>query len=189
MTTTEIKSVFTPEDLLNLPGAVNYELANGTLVERHMGSESSAIALAVGSVLRSFVKAGKLGHLFTTDCGYRCFPDDPDKVRKPDVSFVRSGRLPGERPPEGYILVAPDLVVEVLSPGDLAYEIDKKVEEYIAAGVPLIWVINPKTRTVRIHRPEGSANGPIGTAGEGDSISGETVLPGFECPVDEFFQI
>jgi Uma2 family endonuclease len=189
MTTTEIKTVFTPEDLLNLPDAVNYELANGNLVERHMGSESSAIAVAVTVALANFIRSHKLGHLFTTDCGYRCFPDDPDKVRKPDVSFVRSGRLPGNRPPEGYIQIAPDLVVEVLSPGDLAYEIDQKVAEYIAAGVHLVWVVNPRTRTVRIHRPDNSPNGPIGTAGEGDSISGETVLPGFECAVDEFFQI
>jgi Uma2 family endonuclease len=79
--------------------------------------------------------------------------------------------------------------VEVLSPGDLAYEIDGKIEDYLSAGVRLIWVVNPKTRTLRIHRPADSPLGPIGAASETDMITGEDVLPGFECRVAEFFDI
>src|SRR3954469_7627368 len=164
MTVAPDKAVFTPKDLLVLPDAVNYELIDGILVERHMGSESSAVAVAISVILYTFVKARRLGHVFTTDCGYQCFADAPGKVRKPDVSFVRSGRLPNDRPPEGHIKLAPDLVVEVISPGDLAYEIDEKVAEYLAAGVRLVWVVNPKTRSVRIHRPKDSSRGPIAAA-------------------------
>src|SRR5438874_13837362 len=102
MTTADHKAVFAPDDLLALPDAVNYELVNGALVERHMGSESSAIAMAIGIILGNFVKARRLGHIFTTDCGYQCFPDDPARVRKPDVSFIRTGRLPGEKIPQGH---------------------------------------------------------------------------------------
>src|SRR5215204_3203523 len=108
MTTAAAKTVWTPEDLLALSDSVNYELVDGTLVERHMGSESSAIALAIGVALMNHVRGKHLGHLFTTDCGYQCFPDRPNHVRKPDVSFVRAGRLPGERVPEGNIMLAPD---------------------------------------------------------------------------------
>src|SRR5205823_4267155 len=180
--------VFTPEDLLSMSDAVDYELVDGHLVERHMGAESSAIAVAIATILRTFVKARRLGHVFTTDCGYQCFPDAPDKVRKPDISFVSSGRLPNDRPPQGYVRIAPDLAVEVLSPGDLAYEIEEKVAEYLAAGVRLIWVVYPNTKTVRIHRPADAAAG-LSSARESETLSGEDVLSGFQCPVAEFFAI
>ena len=189
MTTVATKAAFTPEDLLKLPDAVNYELVDGTLVERHMGSESSAVALAIGTLLMTFVKGRQLGHVFTTDCGYQCFPAHPNRVRKPDISFIRMGRLPDERIPEGHIRIAPDLAVEVVSPGDLAYEVDEKVEQYLEAGVRLVWVVSPKTRTVRIHRPKGDAAGPISGLAEADTISGEDVVPAFQCRVAEFFQI
>ncbi len=189
MTLAPTKIRFTPEELDRLPDAVNYELVGGQLVERHMGSESSSIAAAIVHVLLSFVKSRRLGHAFTTDCGYQCFPDDPDKLRKPDVSFVARGRLPDDRPPAGYIRIAPDLAVEVLSPGDLASEVEEKVRDYLAAGVKLIWIVSPNTKTVRIHRPATSKLGPAGALTEVDTISGEEVLPGFECSVAEFFQI
>jgi Uma2 family endonuclease len=160
-TATAVTSRITPEDLLHLPDGVSYELVNGNLVERHMGSESSAVAATIVTAFSNFVRSRREGHVFTTDCGYRCFPDDPEKVRKPDVSFVRAGRLPGGRPPEGWILIPPDLAVEVLSPGDLAYEVDEKVAEYLAAGVKVVWIVNPKTRIIRIHRPDASPLGPI----------------------------
>jgi Uma2 family endonuclease len=189
MTTAADKSVFTPEDLLSLPDAVKYELVAGNLVERHMGSESSAIAAAIASLLLGFVKSRRAGHVFIADCGYQCFPDQPEKIRKPDVSFIQVGRLPGERIPKGHNRIAPDLAVEVISPGDLAEEIREKVAEYLTVGVKLVWVVSPKTRTVQIHRPAGAKLGPIGAVSESDTISGEDVLPGFECAVAEFFQI
>jgi Uma2 family endonuclease len=188
MTTTRTKSVFAPEDLLSMPDAVDYELVDGHLVERHMGAESSAVAVAIAFVLAGFIRARRLGHLFTTDCGYQCFPDAPNKVRKPDLSFIRTGRLRDERPPQGYVRIAPDLAVEVISPGDLAYEIEEKVGEYLAAGVRLIWVVYPNTKTVRIHRPASAPPGP-GVARDSDILSGEDVLPGFQSPVSEFFAI
>src|SRR5438105_6324290 len=112
MTTTAAR--FTADDLLTLPDAVNYELVDGNLVERHSGAEASAIAMAIGAAFGAFVRSKRLGHVFTADCGYQCFPDHPDWVRKPDVSFIRMGRLPEERIPEGHTRIAPDLAVEVI---------------------------------------------------------------------------
>ena len=169
--------------------SVNFELVDGHLVERHMGLESSGIAAAIALLLGIWNKHAKAGHLFTTDAGYECFPDAPGKVRKPDVSFVRNGRFLGEKVPEGYGTIAPDLAVEVLSPNDLAYEIDRKIEEFLSAVVRLIWVVNPETRTVRIHRPAGAPLGLIASLNEQDTIRGEDVLPGFECKVAEFFDV
>ena len=187
--TTTTKTLVTPDELLTMPDGVDYELVDGQLVERHMGAESSAIAAAIAMLLGMFIKNRKLGHLFTTDCGYQCFPDAPGKVRKPDVSFVQMGRLPNERPPKGFIRIAPDLVVEVLSPGDAADDVEVKVAQYIAAGVRLVWVVSPSTRSVRIQRPATAALGSSGAAGENDTISGEDVIPGFTARVAEFFEI
>jgi Uma2 family endonuclease len=85
--------------------------------------------------------------------------------------------------PEGWARIAPDLVVEVISPNDLAYEVDEKVEEYGRVDVPLTWVVNPHTRTVVVHRADGS----ISRLREGDELSGESVIPGFRCPVSAIF--
>jgi Uma2 family endonuclease len=182
------KARFTPAELERLPDAVNYELVGGNLVDRHMGSESSAIALKIGYLLLAFIQPKRLGHVFTTDCGYQCFPTDPGKVRKPDVSFVARGRLPNDQPPKGYVRLAPDLAVEVISPGDLASDIEDKVNEYLAAGVKLIWVVSPTGKTVRVHGP-GAPPGRTDPYSESETITGGDVLHGFECRVAEFFQI
>ena len=178
--------IFTPDDLLALPDAVDYELVDGYLVERKTGSESSLIAGIILTLLNNFIRGKSLGFVFGADGSYQCFPDAPDKVRRPDVSFIASARLPGGRPPKGHTKSAPDLAVEVISPNDLATEIDQKVAEYLAAGVKLVWVVNPNTRTVRVHRP---GSGTIRSLSEADSITGEDVLPGFECGVGECFQL
>ena len=183
METVVLEERVTPEDLLAMPSEINYELVNGELVERNMGAESSWIASNLIWLFGSIYGRKKPGHLFTTDCGYQCFPDDPDKVRRPDVSFVRKGRFPGERVPRGYIRIAPDLVVEVMSPNDLASEISVKVEEYLEAGVPLVWVISPDAETVIIHRVDGS----VTKLHLKDELSGENILPEFRCRVSDLF--
>jgi Uma2 family endonuclease len=104
-------------------------------------------------------------------------------VRKPDVSFIRFGRLPGEEVPQGHIPIAPDLAVEVISPNDLAYDIDERVADYLGAGTRLVWVVNPVQRTVLIYRHDGSIAG----VREGGELSGEDVVPGFRCPVHSLF--
>jgi Uma2 family endonuclease len=160
---------------------------DGRLVERHMGMESSRVAQRIGSRLQAFCDQNKSGLVFNAEAGYQCFPDVPDKVRKPDVSVVLAGRLPGNQAPEGHARLAPDLAVEVLSPNDLAYEVDEKVREYLDAGVKLVWVVNPRSRVLRIHRRPGAAAGRASELTSDDSVTGEDVLPGFTCPVRDFF--
>src|SRR5262249_18541301 len=110
-----------------------------------------------------------------------CFPDAPTKVRKPDVSFIKRGRLPGERLPKGHAPIAPNLAVEVLSPRDFSTRTNKKIQEYLQAGVSLVWIIDPEMRIVRVHRKDGF----ITELHENDELTGEDVLPGFCCLVSE----
>jgi Uma2 family endonuclease len=148
-----------------------------------MGSESSSIAVELLGLLREVCRLSRLGTLFGADCGYQCFQDDRNRVRKPDASFVRADRLPGGRPPKGYIQIAPDLAVEVISPNDLAWKLDRKIDQYLDAGVRLVWVINPETRKARVYR----ADGTISSLSESDELSEEDVIPGFHCRLSELF--
>jgi len=134
---------YTPEDLLTMPDGHRFDLVDGHLVERHMGAESSWIAQQVNRRLGNDVAASQGGLVLGPDCGYQIFPDDPNQVRFPDGSFIRRGRLPHDVPPRGHVRIVPDLLIEVVSPNDLAWEVEVKVTEYLRAGVPLLWVFYP----------------------------------------------
>jgi Uma2 family endonuclease len=177
----ETKTQYTPEDLLAMPDGKSYELVGGQLVERNMGAESSWIGGCLLSRLNRFCEDHEVGWAFPADNGYECFAHAPGLVRKPDVSFIRCSRLPGRKLPKGWVKVSPDLAVEVVSPNDTVYELEDKLEDYQKAGVPLVWVIYPNSRTVRVHRADGS----ITYLHEDDVLSGEDIIPGFRCPVRE----
>lgn len=183
MTALVEKTRCTPEDLLTMRDGDLYELVDGELVERNMGGKSSWIGGELHGNLWSFNKDARLGWVFPADASYQCFQEDPTRVRRPDTSFIRFGRLPGEQPPDGHIRTVPDLAVEVVSPNDLYSEVRTKVEEYLRAGVRLVWVIDPDTRSVDVRRADGS----VSQLGEKDELTGEDVLPGFRCAVRDLF--
>src|SRR5580704_8315063 len=97
------KTEYTPEDLLAMPDGKSYELVDGQLVERNMGAESSWVGGELYARLRQYGQEHQLGWAFPADTGYQCFPHAPGLVRKPDVSFVRYGRLPDGMLPQGWI--------------------------------------------------------------------------------------
>jgi Uma2 family endonuclease len=186
---------YTPEDLLAMPGGENFELVNGRLVERHrtsrsvevedhMGFLSDQIAGRLFQRLANFCDDHPLGWaLLPNSGGFQGFPGSPRLVRKPDVAFVRYGRFPGEQLPLGHAHLAPDLAVEVVSPNDMYEEVDQKIEEYLRAGVRLVWIISPQNHTIRIYRVNGSSH----SLRENDELDGEDVVPGFRCPVRDLF--
>jgi Uma2 family endonuclease len=81
--------------------------------------------------------------------------------------------------PKGWAKIVPDLAVEVVSPNDLAEDLEEKIVDYEKVGVPLVWVMNPRSRTVMVYRGDGS----VSRLHEDDELSGEDVIPGFRCPV------
>ena len=178
--TTETRR-YTPEDLLAMPDGKIYELVNGRLVERKMGAESSWVGGQLHLQLGLFCRGHDLGIVWPADNGYQCFAHNPGRVRRPDVSFVKRGRLPGDVSPRGWIRIPPDLVVEVVSPGDTAEELEEKLRDYRKAGVPRVWVIYPELRVAKVLRRDG----PAAELEEADVLSGEDVIPGFRCPLRE----
>jgi Uma2 family endonuclease len=171
----------TPDDLLAMPGGKHYELVDGIPREKRMGAQSDEITAAAISLLRQFVRKHGLGHVYGSQTGFRCFANN--RVRKPDCAFVAAGRLPNDRSPSGDITIAPDLVVEVVSPNDTYEEIATKVLDYKSAAVKLIWVVSPESKTVLVRRQDGTCS----ELDESGSLSGDDVLPGFACPVAELF--
>ena len=177
--------LLTTADLLAMPDGDFYELVAGQLVERKTGMESSFVAGEIFGQIRDWNRQVPRGIAFPEGTGFRCFTDDPEKVRRPDVSFLRFGKLPNDRVPKGWGRTPPDLVVEVVSPRDSFYEVEEKVDEWLAAGVPLVWVANPATGAVSVRRADGSL---ANVRGE-QEITGEDVLPGFRCRVADFFRV
>jgi Uma2 family endonuclease len=183
MIATVTKPEVTPEELLDMPDAVSYELVDGQLVERNVSTLSALVEGMVYVKVQPYVAAKKLGLVWPGTLGFQCFPDRPKKVRKPDVSFVKAERLTAKLLDTGHFPLAPDLAVEVISPGDLAHRVNEKIEEYLRAGVAMIWIIEPELRIVDVYRKSG-----VNTRlRETDELLGEDVLPGFSCRVTELF--
>jgi Uma2 family endonuclease len=162
-----------------------FEIVDGQLQERpDMGAQSDRLGFFLACLIETHAGAGKLGLCFSGQCGYqKIFPHEPKRLRYPDVSFVRSGRLPGNKPPEGHMEIVPDLVAEVVSPNDNAVDIEQRLTDFMRAGVPLAWIIYPQTRQVYVFH-----QGPAALRlGEGDILEGEDVLPGFSLALKDLF--
>jgi Uma2 family endonuclease len=173
----------TPELLLAMPDGKRFELVDGDLVETHVSTLSSWVGGKTFRTLADFAEDRGLGTAWPADCGLQCFPDDPKRVRKPDVMYIGRERYPIGRLSEGFLREVPDLVVEVISANDLAADVERKIGEYLSAGVGLIWIIDPETRIVRIQRGDGSSS----RLTHDRELSGEDVIPGFTCRVRDLF--
>lgn len=159
------------------------ELVRGVLVVREPpGSWHGRLAARVTFRLGQYVYPRRAGELFSQDTGFQ-IERDPDTVRAPDVAFVAAARMPqvGRR---GYAPIAPDLAVEILSPGDRPAEVLAKVADWLRAGTSLVWVIDPDRALAHVHR----ADGTIAIVRDNEALDGEDVLPGFRCTLSEVLE-
>ncbi len=184
--TTKTASLLTADDLLRLYGeGVRGELIRGELSETMpTGQEHGEVVMNLGMLLGNFIKPQGLGRLMGSDTGV-LLERDPDTVREPDAAFISAERLPTGVRVRGYSEVVPDLVAEVVSPGDGRGEVYDKARMWISHGVRMVWVADPDTRTVEVHEP----NAPLATLAESDTLHGGDVLPGFSCPVRDVFDL
>jgi Uma2 family endonuclease len=160
------------------------ELVAGELHEMApAGGDRGYAALEAAFRLRAFIEQHPEvgGALFAAETGFR-LARNPDTVRAPDVAYVAEERRAHARVP-GFPGIAPDLVVEVVSPGDTASEIQRKVEQWLQAGVRLVWVLYPTTRSAMVYRIDSTAL----LLHADDSIDAEPVLPGFSCRLTNLF--
>ena len=154
------------------------ELVRGVLVVREPpGLRHGRIAIELGSRLADHVRRGSLGRVYV-ESGFH-LASDPDTVRGPDIAFISQGRVP-EPEPAGYAALAPDLVVEILSPGDRPGEVLAKVADWLSGGTRLVWVVDADRRVARVYRADGTES----VLSAEEALLGEDVLPEFSCPLE-----
>lgn len=171
------------EEFEAMPLEGRWELVNGELVEMSPSAEEpSAISAAITGLLWHFVRTHRLGRVYTAEGGFVLFPDRAT-VRAPDIAFVRADRVPHGEARKHFARLAPDLVVEVLSPTDRTSEVVAKIEMYQEAGVPLIWLVDPAEATITVI----AAGQPTTILKSADTLDGGDVLPGFPMPVADIF--
>ena len=179
-----LKKLFTAEELLCLPTTGRrLELVKGKVYEMApAGGPHGYIAMNIGALINVHVRANGLGRVFAAETGF-ILHRAPDTVRAPDAAFISYDRLGEEAIPDGYLAVAPDLVVEVVSPGDTRRGVREKVEEWLRAGVRLVWVIDPVTRSADVYR----SLDDVSHLSEDAVLDGQDVVPGFACRLGELF--
>ena len=177
-------TLLTAEDLWkHADDSYRYELVKGEL--RKMppaGFEHGIRAAKIGRHLDVYVEQHQLGYVCGAETGFR-ISRNPDTVRAPDAAFVRQTSIEQQGIESGYWEGAPDLAVEVISPNDTDTEVSEKVEEWLTAGCPMVWVINPRQETVAVYR---AAEEVIILSGD-DVLEGGDVVEGFQCRVQQIF--
>jgi Uma2 family endonuclease len=178
----EVKLI-TGEELIAMSDVGPCELVAGRIVPiSPAGGEHGAIEANISAELSTFVRAHKLGKVRVGEVGiYTRW--DPDTVRGADVLFISNERY-AQKESQGFLDVAPDLVVEVLSPNDRWTEVTQKLREYFAIGVRLVWVVDPQVRCVYAYRTLTD----IRNFAANDDLPGEEVLPGFSVKVARLFE-
>lgn len=145
------------------------------------GGRHGRIAARLLSRLTVYAEEHRLGATFAAETGF-LIQQDPDTVRAPDVAYVSQSRLGEFADHPGYIPMAPDLVAEVVSPGDGSSEVEAKARAWLLAGVRVVLVVDPQTTTIREYRSESHI-----TVYSDGLVDLTEVLPGFQLDVAELF--
>ena len=174
----------TANELLTLEkSGKSTELVRGKLIVREPpGTYHGRVQGILHVLVGSYVRTHTLGAVFGQDTGFK-IASDPDTVRAPDLAFVDRTRV-AQIPRRGYAALGPDLAVEILSPVDRPGETLAKVEEWLEAGVRLVWVIDPDRRVAAVYRADGS----VMTVSPDAEVDGEAVLPGFSFRLSDLFE-
>ena len=182
MATTE--KLLTAEAFEHLPDdGKRYELIDGELREMPPTVNwHGEVEINLGTLLNIHVRPQGLGRV---SCGEVLYivRRNPDRVRAADIAFLRQDRVPSLEARQHIMEVIPDLVVEILSKSDTIEEINAKIDDWLLAGVQMLWVVDPFRRTVTIYRP---GLDPV-LLGERATLEGDPVVPGFRCSVAEIF--
>ncbi len=177
--------LMTADELLLMPeDGFRYELIKGELIKVSPppGHEHGLVTMNVAGPLYEYVKSKNLGKIYAAETGF-LLEQDPDTVHAADVTFIRLERIEHAGPVKGYWKGAPDLAVEVISPGDTVGRVEGKVAEWLDGGTGAVWIVSPKMHTVTVYR----SLTEIEVLTENDTLDGGAVVPGFQIPIVEIF--
>ena len=163
----------------------HYELVRGDLL---MMSPASPVqgryAERLSRALGQYVEDHDLGEVYTAEPGFELAAEPEKIVRAPDVAFVRKERIPPADQQAGFWPLAPDLAVEIISPSETAASVQAKVQDYLAAGTQLIWLVYPDSTIVVEYQPPAQ----IRQYSFADTLDGGTVIPGFQYALARLFR-
>lgn len=174
------------EDLEGLADHENsYELVHGDLYMMTPASPVHGRFIArLTAALFPYVEENDLGEIYTAESGFILQPEPDATVRAPDIAFVRKDRIPPADQQGGFWALAPDLVVEIISPTESAESILEKVKDYLIAGTSLIWLVYPRSQSVVEYRSASQ----IRQYNFEDTLDGGDILPGFQLPLQSLFR-
>lgn len=180
---------FTAADLAEMPpelpsGPVLYELDNGRLVAMSPpGHKHAEHEYRIAKRLGDAVDPQQLGKIYTGDIGIVLWRN-PDRVVGADIAFVRRESLPVKESREGYLETIPDLIVEVASKNDTAAYLERKANDYLRAGVRVVWIADPQTKTLTEHRRDA----PPRVFAETETVALPEIIPGLELVLKDVFR-
>jgi len=177
------ENLITAEEFLHWPDEGRCELVHGKIL--HLTASRfrhGVIEIELGSALRAYSRESGRGIVASGEVGL-WVRRNPDTVRGADLVFISRGRY-ARRSPKGFLDVLPELVVEILSPDDRRGGVQEKLEEYLAAGVDLVWIVDPEHRCVLAYR----SLLEVDRFEEGDLLRDDDILPGFSFPVADLFR-
>jgi Uma2 family endonuclease len=179
-----VRQQVTADELLLMPDdGFRYELVKGELRRMNpAGNVHGRVTMSVAWRLARYVEETRLGTVYAAETGFR-LASDPDTVRAPDVAFVSRARVEMVGEVEGFWPEAPDLAVEVVSPGDSYTDVEEKVFDWLEAGTKMVVVINPRQRSAIVYKSPTE----ITALAEADVLAGGDIVPGFELAVREIF--
>ncbi len=177
-----MRAITTAKQLWEAGDIGRCELVRGQLVMMSpAGGEHGRVTMELARHIANHVRRNNLGVVYAAETGF-VVETDPDTVRAPDCAFIDRSRVPA-RGLRGFVAVVPDGVVETVSPDDAAGEVLDKVQQWLAAGCRLVWVIDPQSKCATVHEPGGRA-----TVLRADRVlSGGEILPGFEVRLGDVF--
>lgn len=178
----EIPRTIISDDLLDLPkDGFRYEIVRGELRKKMpSGILHALIAGRIAGLLSGFIRQRRLGEILTAEPGFK-LSLTPETLRVPDVSFMRMDKFLQIKNLDKFYSGAPNLAVEVISPSETFQDVQEKIEDYLASGVEMIWIVRPKQTTITVYRPQHE----LTVLRIGDSLDGADVIPGFTCSVED----
>ncbi len=181
---TTVEKSITVEDFYEIA----FEGFRGELVEGELRETMPTsilhgiIAGRIAVILGFFVLQNKLGEVLTAETGFRLFTDRTT-VRVPDVSFLSNEKLAEIKNVDKFFDGTPDLAVEVISLSETYNDVQGKLEDYLSAGVKMVWIIRPENKTVTTYR----ALSDFKILRESEELNGEDILPNFKCNLSDIF--
>lgn len=176
------KKLITGEEFFRMPNMGSAELIAGEIVtQMPTGHPHGFIESMIAFFLTLFIREQKLGRILTGEVGIYT-KRSPDQIRAADVAFISHERL-AQAQEEGFLDVAPELIVEIMSPANTWMEAQEKLAEYFAVGVKMVWIVDPQLEQVHVYRsPE-----QMKLLHKQDALTGEEILPGFTVALKEIF--